>query len=191
MSTKGEGVKKVRKTVHMVCVWPLVYWRAIYRGGCVFYDRQFFPYGLGTNGFFSSSNFMQIKARAWHLWQSWKNFFLFLHFNTFFNYKNQGENCLHTVQTEPQVYLLLDFSILKANPRNVLLTSTIYSCSEKLITEKYKHKANQSIKKISGSVCEIISAFLTRNLKKWGLKLISGNNFINKNSDNFYVLQLW
>ena len=52
MSTKGEGVKKVRKTVHMVCVWPLVYWRAIYRGGFVFYDRQFFPYGLGTNGFF-------------------------------------------------------------------------------------------------------------------------------------------
>ena len=48
----------------------------------------------------------------------------------------------------------------------------------------------QSIKKISGSVCEIISAFLTRNLKKWGQKLILGNNFINKNSDDFYVLQL-
>ena len=85
MSTKGEGVKKVRKTVHMVCVWPLVYWRAIYRGGCVFYDRQFFPYGLGTNGFFSSSNFMQIKARAWHLWQSWKNFFLFFYISTHFS----------------------------------------------------------------------------------------------------------
>ena len=48
----------------------------------------------------------------------------------------------------------------------------------------------QSIKKISGSVAEFISHFLTRNLKKWGQKLISGNNFINKNSDDFYVLQL-
>ena len=48
----------------------------------------------------------------------------------------------------------------------------------------------QSIKKISGSVAEFISHLLTRNLKKWGQKLISGNNFINKNSDDFYVLQL-
>ena len=48
----------------------------------------------------------------------------------------------------------------------------------------------QSIKKISGSVAEIISHFLTQNLKKWGQKLILGNNFINKNSDDFYVLQL-
>ena len=49
---------------------------------------------------------------------------------------------------------------------------------------------NQSIKMISGSVCEFISHFSTRNLKKWGQKLILGNNFINKNSDDFYVLQL-
>ena len=48
----------------------------------------------------------------------------------------------------------------------------------------------QSIKKISGSVAEFISHFLTRNLKKWDQKSILGNNFINKNSDNFYVLKL-
>ena len=51
-----------------------------------------------------------------------------------------------------------------------------------------KNYINQSIKKISGSVCEFISHFLTRNLKKWGQKLILGNDFINKNSDDFYVL---
>ena len=50
--------------------------------------------------------------------------------------------------------------------------------------------ANVLLPKISGSVAEIISHFLTRNLKKWGQKLILGNNFINKNSDDFYVLQI-
>ena len=50
---------------------------------------------------------------------------------------------------------------------------------------------NQSSKGISGSVCEFISNFLTRIVKNMGHKLILGDNFINKNSDDFYVLQLW
>ena len=48
---------------------------------------------------------------------------------------------------------------------------------------------NQSSKGISGSVCEFISNFLRRILKKRGQKLSLGDNFINKNSDDFYVLQ--
>ena len=49
---------------------------------------------------------------------------------------------------------------------------------------------NQSSKGISGSVCEFISNFLTRIVKKSSQKLILGDNFINKNMDDFYVLQL-
>ena len=44
---------------------------------------------------------------------------------------------------------------------------------------------------ISGSVCEFISNFFTRIVKKRDQKLILGDNFIDKNSDDFYVLQLW
>ena len=50
---------------------------------------------------------------------------------------------------------------------------------------------HQSSRGISGSVCEFISNFLRRIVKKMGQKLILGDNFINKNSDDFYVLQLW
>ena len=78
---------------------------------------------------------------------------------------------LHLIRT----YLLLTY----------VLGSTIVLVLTKILSSLY-----QSIKKISGSVAEFISHFMTRNLKKRGQKLILGNNFINKNSDDFYVVQL-
>ena len=50
---------------------------------------------------------------------------------------------------------------------------------------------DQSSKGISGSVSEFIANFLDRIVTKRGQKLILEYNFINKNSDDFYVLQLW
>ena len=50
---------------------------------------------------------------------------------------------------------------------------------------------DQSSKGISDSVCKSISNFLRRIVKKSGQKLILGDNFINKNKNDFYVLQLW
>ena len=59
------------------------------------------------------------------------------------------------------------------------------------INWKFVFSWNQSRKGISGSVCEFISNFLRQIVKKRGQKLILGDNFIDKNSDDFYVLQLW
>ena len=59
--------------------------------------------------------------------------------------------------------------------------------------QKFRKNAtciNQSSKGISGSVCSFISNFLTQIVKKSSQKLILGDNFISKNSDDFYVLQL-
>ena len=74
--------------------------------------------------------------------------------------------------------------------RTYLLLTYVLGSTIVLVLTKILSSLYQSIKKISGSVAEIISHFLTQNLKKWGQKLILGNNFINKNSDDFYILQL-
>ena len=50
--------------------------------------------------------------------------------------------------------------------------------------------SDQSSKGISGSVSEFIANFFVRIVEKGDQKLILGYNFINKNSDDFYVLQL-
>ena len=42
----------------------------------------------------------------------------------------------------------------------------------------------------SEDIAEFLANFLTRIVKKTGQKLILENNFIKKNNDNFYVLQL-
>ena len=43
----------------------------------------------------------------------------------------------------------------------------------------------------SADIAEFLANFLRRIVKKRDQKLILENNFINKNSDDFYVLQLW
>ena len=49
---------------------------------------------------------------------------------------------------------------------------------------------NQSSKGISETVAEFIANFLIRIVTKRGQKLILEYNFKNKNSDDFYVIQL-
>ena len=49
-------------------------------------------------------------------------------------------------------------------------------------------RKNHSDLQYSEDIAEFLANFLTRIVKKTGQKLILGFNFINKNSDDFYVL---
>ena len=53
-----------------------------------------------------------------------------------------------------------------------------------------KNWSNQSSKVISSSVWKFIANFFKRIVTKRGQKLILGDNFINKNSDDVYVLHV-
>ena len=53
-----------------------------------------------------------------------------------------------------------------------------------------KNWSNQSSKVISGSVWKFIANYFKRIVTKRGQKLILEYNFKNKNSDDFYALQL-
>ena len=54
-----------------------------------------------------------------------------------------------------------------------------------------KCMSDQSSKGISGSVSEFIANFFKRIVEKGDQKLILGYSFINKTSDDFYLLQHW
>ena len=52
------------------------------------------------------------------------------------------------------------------------------------------NRSNHSNLQYSADIAEFLANFLRRIVKKMGQRLILGSNFINNNSDDFYVLQV-